>query len=142
GPDPDDEATNGTERKAPGAFVAGLDREALKGARLGLLRQRFVGVTQEREAAERMEGVARDLRAAGATVVDVVIPDYDTLYKQNVLRNPAALVAAWDAYLSRGQRPGEKSLTVADLLASGLLAPESTATFQNAVDALATAPAD
>ena len=142
GPDPDDEATSGTERKAPGAFAAGLDREALRGARLGLLRQRFVGVTQEREAAERMEGVARDLRAAGATVVDVVIPDYDALYKQNVLRNPAALVAAWDAYLSRGQRPGEKSLTVADLLASGRLAPESTATFQNAVDALATAPAD
>src|SRR6185295_3138099 len=65
GPDPDDEATRGSELRAPGAFVAGLDPRALRGARLGLLRQRFVNVTQERETAERMEAVARDLRSAG-----------------------------------------------------------------------------
>jgi Asp-tRNA(Asn)/Glu-tRNA(Gln) amidotransferase A subunit family amidase len=59
-----------------------------------------------------------------------------------VLRNPAALATAWDAYLSRGARPGERSLTVRDLLASGLLAPQSASTFRSAVDSLATAPAD
>ena len=82
GPDPDDDATAGIERKSPGAFAAGLDRSALRGARLGLLRQRFVGVTQEREAALRLEVVAEDLRAQGATVIDVVIPDFDALSAQ------------------------------------------------------------
>ena len=142
GPDPDDAATLGMERRAPGAFVASLDRGALRGARLGLLRQRFVGVTGEREAAEQLEVVARDLRAAGATVIDVSIPDFDALYERNVLRNRAALVEAWDAYLSRGQKAGEKSLTVLDLLASGRLAPESASTFKAAVESLVTAPAD
>jgi Asp-tRNA(Asn)/Glu-tRNA(Gln) amidotransferase A subunit family amidase len=55
GPDPDDSATEGPEKPPPGGFVRGLDPSALEGARLGLLRQRFTGVTQEREAAERME---------------------------------------------------------------------------------------
>lgn len=142
GPDPDDAATSGTERKPPGAFAAALDRGLLRGARLGLLRQRFVGVTQEREAQERLENVARDLRAQGATVIDVAIKDFDALYERNILRNPAALVPAWDAYLSRGARTGEKSLTVLDLLASGRLAPESASTFKTAVESMATAPAD
>ena len=142
GPDPDDAATSGTEPKSAGAFAAGLDRSALRGARLGLLRQRFLGVTQEREAKERLEIVARDLRAQGATVVDVAIPDFDALYQRHVLRNPAALVPAWDAYLSRGAQVGEKSLTVLDLLASGRLAPESASTFKTAVESMTTAPAD
>ncbi len=55
----------------PASFAAGLDTATLKGARIGLLRQRFVGITGEREIADAMERVVRELRAAGATVVDV-----------------------------------------------------------------------
>ena len=142
GPDPDDPATATVEKRPPGAFVKGLDANALAGARLGLLRQRFVNITQEREAAEQIDAAARDLKAKGATVVDVALPGFDALYKDNVLRDPGALVGAWDAYLSRGAQPGEKSLTVEDLLATGLLAPESASTFKNAVEALSTRPAD
>ena len=75
-------------------------------------------------------------------MIDVAIPDFDALYKRHVLHNPAALVLAWNAYLSRGAKPEEKSLTVADLLASGRLAPESASTFKTAVESLATAPGD
>ena len=41
------------------------------------MRQLFVGVTGEREAAATMETVVKELVAAGATVVDVAIPELD-----------------------------------------------------------------
>ena len=50
-----------------------------------MFRQRFVGITGEREVAETMERVVAELRAAGATVVEVAVADYDEKY-----RSPAA----------------------------------------------------
>ena len=61
-------------------FAAGLERSTLAGKRVGLMRQLFVGVTGEREAAAIMENVVKELRAGGATVVDVTIPDLDAQY--------------------------------------------------------------
>ena len=135
GSDTADPATREADERKPVTFVAALDAQRLKGARLGLLRQRFVGVTGEREAEGRMEGVARELQAAGATLVEVQVPELDALYEKNVIRNPVALFDAWTAYLNRGLRPDEKALTLEDLLASGKLAPESASTFKTAVEA-------
>ena len=45
------------------------------------MRQLFVGVTGEREAATIMENVVKEIRAGGATVVDVAIPDLDAQYR-------------------------------------------------------------
>ena len=61
-------------RHITGSFAAGLDADALKGTRIGVLRQRFVGFTGEREVADDMDTVIKELQAAGATVVDVAIP--------------------------------------------------------------------
>ena len=55
GPDPEDEATADAARQVAGSFAGGLDGDALKGARIGVVRQLFVGVTGEREAAAAME---------------------------------------------------------------------------------------
>ena len=135
GHDDADAATRDADARKPASFEAALDRDHLRGARLGLLRQRFVGATGEREAAERMEAVRGELTAAGAILVDVEIADLDALYDKNVIRNRGALAEAWNAYLRRGLGPGDKALTVEDLLASGKLAPESASVFQAALDA-------
>ena len=135
GGDDADPATREADERKPVSFAAALEEKRLRGARLGLLRQRFVGVTGEGEAAERMEAVAGELKAAGAVLVDVQIPDLDALYERNVIRNPVALADAWEAYLGRGLRPQEKAITLDDLLDSGRLAPESTALFQAALQA-------
>jgi amidase len=135
GSDDEDPATREADERKPASFVAALDAKRLKGARVGLLRQRFVGVTGEREAQEVMERVARELQQAGATLVEVQVPDLDALYEKNVIRDNVALFDAWTAYLRRGLRPEEKALTLEDLLASGRLAPESASTFKAAVEA-------
>src|SRR5262249_956676 len=133
GTDPEDEATRDADRHRDGTFVSALDRGALKGARIGLLRQLFVGITGEREAATMMDHVVGELRAAGAEVVDVEIPDLDDRYRTARGSAPGSLKAGWTAYLSRGAAPGDRVLTIDDLLASNKLAPESAARFRAAL---------
>ena len=83
------------------------------------MRQLFVGITGEREAATMMDGVVGELRAAGATVVDVAIPDLDAEYRNARGSAPGSLKAGWTAYLTRGAAAGEKVLTIEELIASG-----------------------
>src|SRR5262249_60773308 len=123
GPDPGDAATADAARHLSGSFAAALDGGSLKGARIGLLRQRFTGFTGEREIATLMDTVAKELQAAGATVVDATAPDIDARYRAARNAEPGALKAAWTAYLSRGAKAGERVITIDDLLASGKLAP-------------------
>ena len=133
GPDAEDPATADAARHLASPFAASLDATSLKGARIGLLRQRFVGFTGEREIASMMDTVAGELRAAGASVVDATAPDIDARYRAARNAEPGALAAAWDAYLSRGAKPGEKVVTIADLLASGKLAPVSARRLEAAI---------
>jgi amidase len=133
GPDPEDAATADAGRHIDGSFTTGLDVAALKGARVGVMRQLFVGITGEREAAALMETVIAELRAAGATIVDVAIPDLDAEYRKARGSAPGSLQAGWTAYLSRGAAAGDKAITLDDLLASGKLAPVSARRFQDAL---------
>jgi amidase len=138
GVDPEDEATQALgQRQAQGSqmprFADGLDRATLSGARIGVLRQLFLGVTGEREAAAIMDNVVKELRSAGATVVDVAIPDLDAEYRAARGSAPGSLKAGWTAYLTRGAAPGDKVFTLESLLASGKLAPGSARRFQDAL---------
>ena len=133
GADAEDPVTQDAARPATASFAAALDRASLKGARIGLLRQRFVGFTGEREIASAMETVAGELRAAGAAVVDATAPDIDARYRAARNAEPGALAAAWKAYLSRGAKPGETVITIDDLLASGKLAPVSARRLEGAI---------
>lgn len=141
GPDPEDEATSDAAAHADGSFAA-LDANALKGARIGIVPQLFVGVTGEREASAIMQDVVRELRAAGATVVEVTIPDLDAEYRAARGSAPGSLKAGWTAYLARGAKPGEKVLTIEDLLASGKLAPDSARRFEDAIRPVTEASAE
>ena len=133
GPDAEDPVTEEATRHAGGSFAAELSAGALKGARIGLLRQRFVGFTGEREIATLMDIVAAEIRAAGATAVDVNALDIDARFRAVRSAEPGALKAAWIAYLSRGAKPGEKTLTIDDLMATGKLAPDSARRFEGAL---------
>jgi amidase len=133
GADAEDPVTEDAGRHIRGSFAAALDSSALKGARIGLLRQRFVGFTGEREIAALMDVVSTELRAAGAIVVDATAPDIDARYRAARNAEPGALKAAWSAYLSRGATAREKVLTIDDLLASGKLAPVSARRLEAAI---------
>jgi amidase len=133
GADPEDSATQDAGRHITGSFAATLSAASLKNARIGLLRQRFVGFTGEREIAGMMDTVAKEIRAAGAIVVEVSDPDIDARYRAARNSEPGALKAAWTSYLSRGAKPGEKVLTIDDLLASGKLAPVSARRLEGAI---------
>ncbi len=133
GSDPEDPVTADAGVKSKGPYANGLGAASLKGVRIGALRQRFVGFTGEREVAENMERVIRDMQAQGATVIDVTIPDYDARYSAVRGAAPGSLRDAWGAYFSRGAKPGEHVLTIQELLASGKLAPVSARRFQGAL---------
>ena len=122
GVDPEDAVTADAAAHAGPSFAAGLANASLKGARIGVFRQRFVSVTGEREVASTMDRVVRELQAAGATVVDVVIPDYDAKYSTARGSAPGSLKTGWEAYLSRGATPGDRVLTIQELIASGKMA--------------------
>jgi Asp-tRNA(Asn)/Glu-tRNA(Gln) amidotransferase A subunit family amidase len=133
GTDPADDATADADRHRTQSFTTALDPAALRGARIGVMRQLFVGVTGEREVAQAMETVVAELRAAGAVVVDVSINDLDEEYRRARGSAPGSLKAGWEAYLSRGARPGDRVLTIDELLASGNLAPVSARSFEGAL---------
>ena len=133
GPDAEDPVTADAAQHISGSFAAGLDSATLRGKRIGAFRQRFVGFTGEREVAANMNRVIKELQAAGATVIDVAIPDYDTRYAAARGAAPGSLRDGWAAYLSRGAKPGERVLTLEDLLTSGKLAPASARRFEAAL---------
>jgi amidase len=133
GADAEDPATADADSHISGSFAEGLDTASLNGRRIGVLRQRFVGVTGEREIATEMDRVVKEFEAAGATLFDVYIPDYDAKFRAARGSVPGALKAAWKAYLSRGAKPDDKVLTIEELLHSGKLAPAGVKRFEIAL---------
>ena len=133
GSDPEDPVTAEAGSHISGSFAKDLDAASLTVKRIGALRQRFVGFTGEREIAVGMDRVIKELQSQGAIVVDVVIADYDAKYAAARGAAPGSLRAGWTAYLSRGSKPGDKVLTIQDLLASGKLAPVSASRLEGAL---------
>ena len=133
GQDAEDPVTAEAAQHVSGSFAAGLDAATLKGKRIGAFRQRFVGFTGEREVAANMERVIKELQSAGAIVIDVSIPDYDAKYAAARGSAPGSLRAGWTAYLSRGSKPGDKVLTIQDVIATGKMAPVSQRRLEGAL---------
>jgi amidase len=74
GPDPRDPQTAASAGHFFRNYTQFLDRDGLRGARIGVGRQ-FTGVTPETDAI--FEDALRVMRDAGATLVDVEIPSFD-----------------------------------------------------------------
>lgn len=71
------DATTRAIRDARPRFQAALDRNALKGARLGVLLPYFRDT--DAEIADTVRAAIATMRAQGATVLDVAMPEFDTL---------------------------------------------------------------
>src|SRR6185312_1335186 len=85
GYDPDDPVTGHGIAHTADSYSAALDRGALKGARLGILRE-SIGFAAEpdtedfKKVSEVFDRAVADLRKAGAEIVDpIVIPDLKAL---------------------------------------------------------------
>lgn len=70
GPDPRDPVTAAANDNPPPDYLAGLDRAALRGARIGVLRQAYERETTDPEVARVFLAAVEDLRRAGAGIVD------------------------------------------------------------------------
>ncbi len=80
GPDPADAATSRAVGKIPQTYMSSLKRDALKGARLGVLRQVFTPKVADPRIIAHFERTLAELRAAGAVIVDdFAVPEIEKL---------------------------------------------------------------
>jgi amidase len=105
GYDPEDPITAMGIMHTPKTYTQFLDKAGLKGARIGVIRESIGGNSQpDSEDFKKVDDVFQkaleELKAAGATVVDVVIPDLKTLMTKRA-SDPALNDEALHVYLSR-----------------------------------------
>ncbi len=92
GYDPDDPATEVSKGRTIPNYLASLDKNGLKGARIGVLRQAFEAPNGQPDAVDPevravFNRAIADLRKAGATVIDtVVVPELDSIRRSNRAR--------------------------------------------------------
>jgi amidase len=75
GEDPDDPATAAARGHVPGKYAAALSRDALRGARIGVLRQAYERDTTDPEIVAVFTAALDDMRRAGAVIVDPAAVD-------------------------------------------------------------------
>jgi Asp-tRNA(Asn)/Glu-tRNA(Gln) amidotransferase A subunit family amidase len=110
GYDPDDPVTGHGVGHVPDSYSAGLDAAALKGARIGIIRE-SMGYAAEpdsddfKKVGEVFDLAVEDLRKAGAVIVDpVVIPDLEALIAKRS-RSVADDDAMFEQFFLRGKAP-------------------------------------
>jgi amidase len=117
GYDPEDPITALGAAHIPKSYVAFLDQNGLKGARIGVIRESMgAGSLPDSEDFKKVDALFRraidDLQQHGATVIDVVIPDLASLMAKRVT-DPVITAAALRAYLARN--PGSQFRNQADI---------------------------
>jgi Asp-tRNA(Asn)/Glu-tRNA(Gln) amidotransferase A subunit family amidase len=75
GDDPADPSTAAGRGKIPRTYTASLKRDALKGGRIGVVRELFGSAADDREVADAVQRGLDEMRKGGATLVDATIPD-------------------------------------------------------------------
>lgn len=80
--DPADPITALGFGKAPKSYLDSLHKDALRGARIGLLMDTFGSEERHGEVNRVMQETVEKMKALGATVVEVRIPEYKTLTSQ------------------------------------------------------------
>jgi amidase len=89
GYDPNDSVTTASRDRAIPDYSKALQRDGLKGARLGVLPQAYLTATTDTQVVRVFARAVADLRKRGATVLDsVVIPELDSLRRTGGGCNP------------------------------------------------------
>ena len=132
GPDAEDTATLRSAGHIPPTYTSGLKKDALKGARLGVLRQVFPPAVTDPRIIARFETTLAELRAAGAEIVDpFVVPDIDSIPR------PPQTSARFKDDLTKwiAKHPGVPFPSVKAIADSKLLHPVHQAFFDESADA-------
>jgi amidase len=120
GYDPEDPVTKLSQGHIPKSYTASLDKNGLRGARIGIYRAYIDTSTTDPEVKALTEKAIQDLKAQGAEIVDpFVIPNYADLIDDAFCGDPQADI---NDYLAKhGQ--GAPYHTLADIVQSGLYLP-------------------
>jgi Asp-tRNA(Asn)/Glu-tRNA(Gln) amidotransferase A subunit family amidase len=81
GYDPADPVTAESKGKIEKDYTRFLDKDGLKGARLGVFRRYINAATTDPEIKDLMEKAIADMKVQGAEVVDLDIPDFEDISK-------------------------------------------------------------
>jgi len=132
GYDPADPITAMGRGKVPKSYLPFLDKNGLKGARIGVFRTFIETKTADPQIKALVEKAVTDMKARGAEIVDpFVIPDFDALTKSlwcDMFKHDV------EAYLaSRG--PTVPFHTLADIVKSGLYVPANERRLTQALTA-------
>jgi Asp-tRNA(Asn)/Glu-tRNA(Gln) amidotransferase A subunit family amidase len=120
GYDPADPITKMSEGKALHNYTQFLERNSLKGARIGVVRRYVDTPTTDPEVKALFEKAIADLKAQGAVIVDpFVIPDYEKL-TQNIWCDTFQYDV--NNYLA-SLGPNAPYKTIAEIVKSGLYSP-------------------
>lgn len=128
GYDPEDPITALGVRHTPASYADALDKNGLRGARIGVIREPLSPNSEPasddfKQVDEVFNRALGELRAAGATVIDITIPDLKKLMAQRAT-DPALTAEALRVYLSRN--PNSPFKNQADIDAH----PEMPKTFK------------
>jgi amidase len=116
GYDANDPVTATSNSKIPRTYSSSLKRDALQGARIGVLAEYFGGAPEDVEVAAVVKGAIGEMKAHGATTVDVAIPNLVAMIQaSNVFLQE--IKASLGGYLKASGAP---VTSVEELLASGL----------------------
>lgn len=133
GPDADDAATARSAGHIAPSYHAALDAKALKGARLGVLRQVFMPEVTDPRIIANFERTIAELKAAGATIIDpLTVPELD------VIPRPPQTQARFKDDLTKfiARHPGIPYPSVQEIADSGLLHPLHQTGFEGTARAL------
>jgi Asp-tRNA(Asn)/Glu-tRNA(Gln) amidotransferase A subunit family amidase len=127
GYDPIDEVTASSRGHIPATYTAALRRDALMGARVGVLNQLFGDAPEEQEVASVLRAALVEMQTQGATLVDVAVPSLaDQLAASNLLAQELKFYLR-DYFQAQS---GSFFSTVEDWIDSGLLSTTVEAFFQ------------
>ncbi|MCC7033799.1 MAG: amidase [Acidobacteria bacterium] len=87
GEDPSDATTAASRRRLPARFADSLDDRALKGTRIGVLRNHFGTAPEDDEVSGIVRRALDQLKAQGAEIVEVTIPGLDEVVGASSLIN-------------------------------------------------------
>ncbi|MGH9174462.1 MAG: amidase family protein, partial [Vicinamibacterales bacterium] len=133
GVDPTDPSTSASAGRIPASYRAGLRADALKGARIGVIRSMFGTATEDQEVAGIVQRALDGLKKLDAEVTDVAIPGLDDLLRDSSMINSDFRFDLAE-YLASAENPPVRSL--GEILDRGLYHTALEATFRarNAVE--------
>ena len=121
GPDPEDVVTAAAQGHIPLTYTSALKKDALKGSRLGVLRQMFNPEVTDARIIAHFQNTIAELKAAGAIVIDpFVVPDLDSLPRP-ILNPPSRFKEDLIGWIAK--HPGVPYASMAAIVESRLLRP-------------------